>query len=276
MRSPARILVVDDNAVNLDILQARLTAHGYETHTAQDGEAALTAARAQLPDLILLDIMMPKLDGLEVCRRLKADASFPFTPIIMITAKAGPEDIVAGLEAGAEEYLTKPVDQVALVARVRSMLRIKELHDTVQAQAAALADWNRTLEERVNRQVAELERVGRLRRFLAPQVADAIISSSSEAVLDSHRREVTVGFCDLRGFTPFAETAEPEELLGVLRAYHEALGQLVHRFAGTLERFAGDGLMVFFNDPLPLPDHAGRGVRMAAAMRRRVEELAVG
>jgi class 3 adenylate cyclase len=194
----------------------------------------------------------------------------------MITAKAGPEDIVAGLEAGAEEYLTKPVDQVALVARVRSMLRIKELHDTVQAQAAALADWNRTLEERVNRQVAELERVGRLRRFLAPQVADAIISSSSEAVLDSHRREVTVVFCDLRGFTPFAETAEPEELLGVLRAYHEALGQLVHRFAGTLERFAGDGLMVFFNDPLPQPDHAARAVRMAAAMRRRVEELAVG
>ena len=276
MRSPARILIVDDNAVNLDILRARLAAHGYETLTAQDGEAALAAAREHAPDLILLDIMMPKLDGLEVCRRLKADESFPFTPVIMTTAKANSGDVVAGLEAGAEEYLTKPIDQVALVARVRSMLRVKELHDTVQAQAAALADWSRTLEARVDRQVAELERVGRLRRFLAPQVADAIVSGGSEAMLDSHRREVTVVFCDLRGFTPFAETAEPEELLGVLRAYHAALGELVHRAAGTLERFAGDGLMVFFNDPLPQPDHAARAVRMAAAMRERVAELAAG
>ena len=152
MRTPPRILVVDDNAMNLDILQTRLAVHGYEILTAADGEEALAAAREHLPDLILLDIMMPKLDGIEVCRRLKADASLPFMPIIMVTAKADSKDIVAGLEAGADEYLTKPVDQAALVARVQSMLRIKALHDTVQEQAAQLwPDWNRTLEQRVAR-----------------------------------------------------------------------------------------------------------------------------
>ena len=228
----------------------------------------------------LLDIMMPKLDGIEVCRRLKQDPSLPFMPVIMVTAKADSKDIVAGLEAGGDEYLTKPVDQAALVARVKSMLRIKALHDTVQeqaarleAQAAQLAEWNRTLEQRVADQLAELERVGRLKRFLAPQLAELIVSAGDEQVLESHRREITVVFCDLRGFTAFAETAEPEEVMGVLREYHRAMGPLIFQFEGTLERFAGDGLMVFFNDPLPCPDQAERAVRMAVAMRARVGEL---
>src|SRR5207249_10405846 len=151
------------------ILRARLTAHGYDVVTAADGGQALAVAREQQPDLILLDIMMPKLDGIGVCRQLRADPAFPFTPIIMVTAKTDSQDIVAGLEAGGDEYLANPGDQVALVARVKSMLRIKELHDTVreqagqlQAQAAELAEWNRTLEQRVSDQVDELERVGRL------------------------------------------------------------------------------------------------------------------
>jgi adenylate cyclase len=237
-------------------------------------------ARAQLPDLILLDIMMPKMDGLEVCRLLKGDAALPFMPIIMVTAKADTKDIVAGLEAGADEYLTKPVDQAALVARVKSMLRIKALHDTAQAQAdrleaqaLQLADWNRTLEQRVAEQLAELERIGRLKRFFSPQLAELIVSTGEEKLLESHRREVTVVFCDLRDFTAFSEITEPEEVMEVLREYHTALGELIFRFEGTLERFAGDGLMVFFNDPVPCPDPAARAVRMAVAMRQRVGEL---
>jgi adenylate cyclase len=280
MRSPPRILVVDDSPVNVDLLRTRLAVHGYDILTASDGEQALEVAREQQPDLILLDVMMHKMDGLEVCRQLKADASLPFMPIILVTAKSDSQDVVAGLDAGGDEYLAKPVDQAALVARVKSMLRIKALHDTVQGQAATLEaqatqleEWNRTLQERVDEQLRELERMGALKRFLAPQVAEMVLSSGGDAVLESHRREITVAFCDLRGFTAFSETAEPEEVMGVLREYHSALGDLIFRFEGTLERFAGDALMVFFNDPVPCPDPAARAVRMALAMRERVVEL---
>jgi len=280
VRTPPLILIVDDEPTNLEILQTRLVAHDYEILTATDGEAGLAIAREKQPDLILLDIMMPKMDGIEVCRHLRADSSLPFMPIIMVTAKADSKDVVAGLEAGGDEYLAKPVDHAALVARVKSMLRIKALHDTVseqsarlEAQSAQLAEWNRTLEKRVSEQLAELERVGRLKRFLSPQLAELIISSEKEGILESHRGEITVVFCDLRGFTAFSETVEPEEVMAVLREYHGAMGTLIFRFEGTLERFSGDGLMVFFNDPLPCPDPAARAVRMAAAMRECVGEL---
>jgi adenylate cyclase len=272
VRTPPRILVVDDNPTNVDILRTRLAAHGYEVLTASDGEEALASAREHTPDLVLLDVMMPRLDGIEACRRLKADPSLAFTPVVMVTAKGEANDVVEGLEAGADEYLPKPVDHAALVARVRSMLRIKALHDTVQEQTAQLAAWNRELEQRVAEQVEELERVGRLRRFLPPQLAE-LVSSGDEGILESHRQEVTVVFCDLRGFTPFAETADPEEVMAVLHDYHAVLGELIFRYEGTLERFTGDGIMVFFNDPVPCPDPAARAVRMAVAMRRQVGEL---
>ena len=210
MRQPPLVLIADDNEANRDILARRLDAHGYDLLMAADGEEALSCAREKLPDLILLDIMMPKMDGLEVCRHLKGDKSLPFIPIILVTARADTKDIVAGLDIGADEYLTKPVDQSALVARVRSILRIKELHDTVNdqvkrlaSQADELAQWNRTLEQRVAEQLGEIERMSRLRRFLSPQIAELIVSSGEEKVLESHRREITVVFCDLRGFTQF-------------------------------------------------------------------------
>ena len=273
MRTPARILVVDDNAANVDILRARLAAHGYEIVTAEDGEQALAAAREHLPDLILLDVMMPKLDGVEVCRRLRADASMPFIPVILVTAKSDPKDVVAALEAGGDEYLTKPLDHASLVARVKSMLRIKALHDQVQEQASQLQEWNQKLEERVADQLAQMERLGRLKRFFSPQLAELILSGSAEDPLKSHRREVTVVFLDLRGFTAFAETSEPEEIMGVLREYHAEMGQVILSHEGTLERFAGDGMMVFFNDPVVVPDPARRAVRMALGMRERLQEL---
>jgi adenylate cyclase len=273
MNDPPRILVVDDNETNRDIIVTRLERHGYETFQAADGEEALAAVKQHCPDLVLLDVMMPQLDGIETCRRLKCDATFSFLPIILVTAKMASKDIVAGLDAGADEYLTKPVDQAALVARVRSVLRVKALHDQVQAQAAKLATWNRTLEHRVAEQVAEIERIGRLKRFLSPQVAQ-LVSSGDERVLESHRREVTVVFCDLRDFTAFAESAEPEEVIAVLRDYHGALGALIDKFEGTVERFAGDGIMVLFNDPLPCEAPWTRAVQMAVAMRDEVAKLA--
>ena len=283
MRTPPHILIADDNAMNLDILQTRLAIHGYQIVTATDGQAALDLARERQPDLLLLDVMMPGLDGLEVCRRLRADASLPFMPIILVTARADSKDVVSGLDAGADEYLTKPIDQAALVARVKSMLRIKALHDTVQEQtrslerqAGELSAFNRTLQERVGQQVTELERMGRLKRFFSPQLAELIVTGGAEDPLKSHRREVTVVFLDLRGFTAFAETAEPEELMAVLRDYHAEMGRLILEHEGTLERFTGDGMMIFFNDPVPVPNPAERALRMAVAMRERFSDLSAG
>jgi len=283
MRDPPLILVVDDVPDNVDILQMRLEAQGYEVTTAGDGLEALEKIRALLPDLVLLDVMMPKLDGIEAVKRLKADPSLPFIPVILVTAKADASDVIAGLESGGDDYLTKPVDHAALSARVRAMLRIKALHDTVQDQArhledqaAELAAWNQRLEERVAAQLGEIEKVGRLKRFLAPQLAEMIVSSGDEGILDSHRRDIVVVFCDLRGYTSFAETGEPEEVWAVLREFHAAVGPLVTRFEGTLDHFSGDGLMVYFNDPLPCPDPAERAVRMAVEMRSAVGELMSG
>ncbi|MFM9940474.1 MAG: adenylate/guanylate cyclase domain-containing protein [Hyphomicrobiaceae bacterium] len=267
------ILIADDHPDNVAILEARLTAQGYRILVARDGEEALAAARAHRPAVILLDVMMPKRDGFEVCRELKADPSLPFTPIILVTAKTATRDVVTGLDAGADDYLTKPIDQAALLARIRAMLRIKQLQDKVNAQAAELATWNQALSAKVDLQVAEIERMQRLRRFLSPQVADLVLTGGQERLLEPHRREVTVVFCDLRGFTSFAETAEPEEVMAVLGDYHGALGPIINRHEGTLERFTGDGLLVFFNDPVPCPNPTERAVRMAVEARTAVVDL---
>ncbi|MDP1966738.1 MAG: adenylate/guanylate cyclase domain-containing protein, partial [Reyranella sp.] len=189
--------------------------------------------------------------------------------VILVTAKAGPKDVNAGLDAGGDDYLTKPIDHGALVARVRAMLRIKALHDQVETQRGELAT-------RVGEQVEELERVGRLRRFLAPQLAQAIISAGDEKMLENHRREIVAMFCDLRGFTGFSETAEPEDIMALLAEYHGAIGPLIRKYEGTLDRFTGDGMLVFFNDPLPCPDAPDRAARLALEMRDAVAALSVG
>jgi len=273
MRDPPRILIVDDNPENVAILQARLESEGYDIVTAYNGMDALTAARDCRPDLVLLDVMMPKIDGFQVCRAIKGDASLPFMPIILVTAKAESKDVVAGLDSGGDEYLTKPVDHAALLARVRSLLRIKALHDTVDAQSEELAAWNRELERRVNEQLTEIERMGRLKRFLSPQVAEYVIAAGEEDLLKSHRRDVTIVFCDLRGFTAFSEGAMPKTVLDVLRDYHQTVGQLANEFDGTVERFAGDGVMLIFNDPVPMPRHTEHAVRMAIGIRQQLERL---
>jgi len=280
MRTPPLILIVDDVPDNLEILQLRLESQGYEIILAGDGDEALATIRERLPDLVLLDIMMPKLDGIGAVKALKADSSLPFIPVILVTARAYAKDVIAGLEAGADDYLTKPVDHAALLARVGAMLRIKALHDTVQeqatrleAQSAELASWNRELETRVQAQLAEIERMQSLKRFLPPQLAELIVARGNDRILETHRRDIVVVFCDLRGFTSFSETAEPEEVVELLREYHGALGPLVTRSEGTLNHFSGDGIMVFFNDPLPCPDPAERAAAMAVAMREAVAGL---
>jgi len=273
MATPPCILVVDDNPMNRDILETRLSAHGYKILTAGDGDEALAVARNQRLDLILLDIVMPKMNGIDVCRSLKADSSLSFIPVIMLTVKDDVKDIVAGLDAGADEYLTKPVNPSALLARVKSMLRIKRLYDEVQAQAIRLEKqsvqlkvWNQTLEEKVKEQVAEIERMGRFRRFLSPQIAEVILEDENSDPFKTHRREVTVTFIDLRGFTAFSDSAEPEEVIDFLRTYHAEMGRLIFQYEGTVEHFAGDGIMAFFGDPIPREDHTEAATRMSVEM----------
>jgi adenylate cyclase len=275
MSEPGTILVVDDLPQNIRLLEAVLMPRGHSVVPAGSGREALERLASQPVDLVLLDIVMPEMDGYEVCRTLRGDPATSFLPVVMITA-SGEQEKVAAIEAGADDFIAKPFEQPELLARVNSLLRIKRYHDTIEAQAADLAAWNRELEERVRTQVDALERMGRLRRFLSPQLAELVLSSGDESFLESHRREITVVFCDLRGFTRFAETFEPEDVMVVLEKYHAALGDLVHRFEGTLERFTGDGMMVIFNDPLPCPDAPQRAVRMAVAMRGRIGELVEG
>ena len=277
MRQRKQILIADDNPANLDIFQTRLSTHGYDIRTASDGVEALAQVKAEPPDLLVLDIMLPKMDGIEVCRRLKSDPDLSFIPVILVTAQPDPKDVVIGLDAGAEEYLTKPIDQTALVARVKSMLRIKMLHDQSREQAARLevqarqlAEWNRKLKERVDAQVTELERIGQLKRYFSPQLAELLVSPENQRLTESHRQEITVVICDLRGFTAFAETTEPEEVMRVLNEFHQTVGPLIFQFEATLEHFTGDGLVAFFNDPLPCPDPAARAVQMAVAMQEEM------
>jgi len=271
--APARILVVDDTPRNVKLLQDLLTIKGYEVITAASGPEALAKVEAERPDLVLLDVVMPEMSGYEVCRKIRDQPATAILPVVMVTALDPTQERVKGLEAGADDFLMKPINQAELLARVRSLLRIKELYDTVQAQAAQLAEWNRTLEQRVEEQVAQLERLSRLKRFFSPQLAELIVAGGAQDPLRTHRRDVTVVFLDLRGFTAFAETAEPEEVMGVLREYHGELGQLILAHEGTLERFAGDGMMIFFNDPVPVENPAERAVRMAVAMRERAAGL---
>jgi adenylate cyclase len=262
---PNKILIVDDEPFNLDLLEQELADYDYVIERATDGVEAVEKTETFRPDVILLDYMMPKMNGLEVVKQLRASEQHKAIPVILLTAKATQEDKIAGLDAGADDYVTKPFDSFELLARVRAMLRIKQMHDT-------LDEWNRTLADKVKQQVGELERMARLKRYLSPQIAEKILGEDDN-LFKTHRREITIVFLDLRGFTAFSDNAEPEEVMDFLRHYHAEMGKLVFKFDGTLERFVGDGIVVIFNDPIPCEDHVNKAARMAIEMRDRVKEL---
>lgn len=273
--SRARILVVDDTPRNVKLLADLLEAEGYDVMTAPSGAQALALCgdAAGRPDLLLLDVVMPGMSGYEVCRTLRRDAGTATLPVIMVTALDAGAERVEGLEAGADDFLSKPISPPELLARVRSLLRAKELHDTVQRQAEQLAEWNRTLEQRVTTQLEELERLARLKRFLPAHVAERVVAGDASDPLQSHRRAIVALFVELRGLTVFAETRAPDEVLTVLREHHADVAELAAEHDGTIERFGGDGTMVVFNDPVAQPDAALRAVALAQAIVERSREL---
>ncbi len=265
MTDRPRILVADDVPENVRLLEAVLVPRGYDVVSASDGLQALEAAQSETPDLVLLDVVMPGLDGYAVCRRLREREDTAMLPVIMLTASEGSEKTKA-IEAGADDFIPKPFNHDELLARVRSLIRIKRYHDEI-------AELNRTLEERVQTQLQELDRMQQLQRFLSPQLAEAILSAGDESILASHRRQVAMVFADLRGWTSFADSVEPEELMRVLGEFHQTIGRLVGRFDATVGFLQGDGVQLFFNDPIEIPDAALQAVRLGCALREEMSEL---
>ncbi len=275
MSAAAKILVVDDTPQNVKLLTDLLTVKGYAVVTAVNGEEALAKVAAEKPDLVLLDVMMPGVSGYDVCRKVREDPRTALLPIVLCTSLDPQQERVKGIEAGADDFLNKPVNQAELFARVKSLLRVKALQDEVKRQADELRSWNAKLEERVRDQVSQLERLSRLKRFVSPKIGELILSGEVDDPLQTHRREITVVFTDLRGFTAFGDSAEPEEVMGVLRDYHATLGAIVTKHEGTIEHFAGDGVMILFNDPVPVAEPELAAVRMALDMRDAVGKLSL-
>ncbi len=270
----ARILVVDDTPANVKLLVDVLTSKGYTVTSAPNGEEALVRIAVQEPDLVLLDIMMPGLSGYDVCRKIRANPATALLPVVLCTSLDPKQERINGIEAGADDFIPKPINQQELFARVRSLLRIKALQDEVKSQTAQLAEWNLKLEERVREQVAQMGRLERLKSFFSPPLAEAIVAGGGDDLLKTHRREISVVFLDLRGFTAFTDRAEPEEVMELLHEFHAVLGRIVLDHGGTLERFAGDSVMVFFNDPVPMERPAEAAVRMALAAQAAFPPLA--
>ncbi len=270
----ARVLVVDQSAADVKSLEEMLAVHGDGVVAAHSGEQALRLIGERAPDLVLLDVALPGLSGHDTCRAIRADPALAVLPVVLLTANDDRCERVKGLDAGADDFIAKPVNAPELLARVRSFLRIRLLYETVQRQASQLAEWNRNLEERVAEQVRHVEKLGRLKRFFSPQLAELILAGGADDPLESHRRDITVVFLDLRGFTAFAESSEPEDVMSAISEFHRAMGRRILEFQGTLERFTGDGLMVFFNDPVPIQQPALRAVAMAFAMQEDALKLA--
>jgi adenylate cyclase len=271
-----RILVVDDQRANVEMLVELLKSRGYDVASAYDGDGALAHIAAHGVDLVISDIRMPGMDGYELTQRLRNDPATELLPVVLVTSvedKSGHDERVKGIESGADDFLAKPVRYAELFARVRSLLRVKVLQDEVRRQASELRDWNERLEQRVKEQVAAIDRLAQMKRFFSPPVADAIVAGGA-GMLEPHRREITAVFLDLRGFTAFTDRADPDQVMDLLSDYHVAMGNLVDRYGGTLEHFAGDGVMIFFNDPVPVDGPALKAVRMAFDLQRAFQPIA--
>ncbi|MGD2058544.1 MAG: adenylate/guanylate cyclase domain-containing protein [Anaerolineales bacterium] len=251
---PPKILVADDDWLNRDLLKTYLTSSGCDVVTAADGRAALDAAMESPPDLALVDVQMPKMDGLALCQALKSSPSTRFVPVVIVTALDTEEEKLKATEVGADDFVTKPYSSVVLLTRVRSLLRIKKLHDEVEAR-------NRLL-----RQVLD--------RFLAEDVTDIILTDPERYLkLGGDLRPVTVLFADIRGFTRFTEEHTADKVINTLNRIYQALSQVVFTFRGTFDKYLGDGFMAFYGAPVAGEDDAKRALDTALEMQRLFGKL---
>jgi len=248
-----KVLVAEDNPGNRQLLEDILRGQGYEAIFARDGQEALTLVFQSMPDLILLDINMPGLDGFEVCSRLKADNATRQIPILMLTALGDVNSRVKGLSVGADDYIIKPYNPRELVARIDAHLRVKRNTDELRAT-----------QERIRKT---------FERFVPPQVVRRLLDNPGMVQLGGQLQQVTVLFADLQGFSAMSERLAPEHLLDVLNQYHYLLVEHIKREEGTIDKFLGDGVMALYNTPLPQPDHTLRAVRTAINIQRVLPEF---
>lgn len=267
------ILAVDDSQDNLFILQSFLELASYKVITASNGKEGLDVARREIPDIILTDLHMPEMDGVELTRELKALEKTAGIPIIMVTAAKETELLVKAIDAGADEYITKPFELTHLKVRVGSMLRISDYQKKLQSVNRKLSDLNKHLEERVEQKTREVEKNNFLKKFFSPQLIQSFTTQQPEEIMKSHRRNITVVFLDLRGFTKFVSSSDPDTTMSVLNEFHQAIGPVIFEHEATLERFTGDGIMVFLGDPIPREDHAIQAVKMSLKFRKVANEL---
>ena len=269
-----RILVVDDQPTNRTLLSDLLGLDQHDVAAVESGDAALAELELQSFDLVLLDVLMPGKDGFAVLREIRANPRLAHLPVVLCTSLDPDQERVRGLEAGADDFLQKPVNRAELSARVRSLLRVKRLFDQVEAQRDELKRWSAELESRVAEKVAEVGELSRLKRFFSASIANKIMRGGADDPLVSHRRDVAVVFVDLRGFTAFSDSSAPEDVMRILREFHAAVGACIDVAGGTIERFTGDGVMVFFNDPEPIDNPCRAALTFARAVRDSAGSLA--
>jgi adenylate cyclase len=251
---PPRVLVVDDDWLNRDLLQAYLSGSGCEVVTASDGLAALESARLKAPDLALVDVQMPRMDGLTLCRAIKSAPETRFVPVVIVTALDSEDEKLKAIDAGADDFVTKPYNSIILLTRVRSLLRIKQLHDELESR-------NRLLRKVLDRYVAE-------------DVADIILTDPERHLkLGGEIRPVTVLFADIRGFTRYTERRTGPQVVETLNRIFRVLSQVVFTQHGTFDKYLGDGLMAFYGAPVAGEDDARRAVATAIEMQRRFAAL---
>jgi class 3 adenylate cyclase len=245
-------LAVDDNKQNLTLLQAALRAEAYEVIMAADGLTALKLIDSAAPDLVLLDVMMPGMSGYDVCRNIRVNEATRLLPVVMLTALNDVADRIRGIEAGADDFLSKPFNREELLTRVKSLLRIKTLYDDIETKNHLL----RTL----------------FGRYVSSDLAAEIVADPGRHLkLGGEKREVTVLFGDLRGFTPLAESLDPQDVVEILNVYLNRVIDAVFEFGGTLDKFRGDGFMVFFGAPIPREDDPLNAVRCALTIQDKLK-----
>ncbi len=262
------VLIVDDLVDNVFILKTLLEAQGYKTFGAHTGNEAIEEAKKHQPDLVLLDLGLPDINGVEVLQEIRRDDALINTGIIIVTAASSSDDLIKAFQLGADDFIKKPYHHLEMLARMQSTLKLRDTYAQLRSVNTQLDMLNKGLEFTVKEQVKELEKTNRLKHFMAPQVVESFLDQENQDIRRSIRREVSVIFLDLRGFTAFADAADPEHLMQILQNFHNLVGPIIFKHQATIERFTGDGLMCIVGAPNKIENHADIAVQMSQEIQQ--------